>query len=198
MYSGNARCAGTFSTHSRYRALLRHEESYNKRFGNRLAIRKSDVRDEEITEDPWALDPRKKYTKTQLEAFADNLLREDSRREMCRKCNQAGQRTGVVDQVPQRVVDDAGNVLVLEYAQFRCASDHLWWQGEGSTRGIKGDNPILFEDHMIQRRKREIYTTVGTPDPAIVSGLYNRSHPQGRKINTPEQRRAHGASYYRG
>lgn len=198
MYSGNARCAGTLSTHSRYRALWRREESYNKRFGNRLAIRKSNVRDEEITEDPWALDPGTKYTKAQLEAFADRLLREDSRREMCRKCEEPGEETGVVDQVPQELTDENGIRLVLEYAQFRCANDHLWWQGEGTTRGIKGDNPILFEDHMVQRRKREIYTTIGTPDPAIVSGLYNRSHPQGRKINSPEQRRAHGASYYRG
>lgn len=196
MYTGNAQCAGTLSTHSRYRAMMEREEKYNKRFGNTLAIRKTKLRDEEITEDPWALSPTKKYTRSELEAFADNLLRADSRREMCRECEAPGETTGVVKQMPQEAMDGSGNQLVVEYDQYRCEQDHTWWQGEGRDRGLKGENPILFEDHMIQRKKREIYTSVGTPDPEIVSGLYNRSHPQGRRVNSPEQRKLHGASYY--
>lgn len=198
MYVGNPHSAGTLSTHSRYRALWYREEEYNKRFGNSLAIRRTKVLlDEEVKEDPWALTPGKKYTKAQLEALADDLLREDSRRELCRKCDGSGVKTGVVKHIPQDEADGQGNRLVLEFAQFACADGHKWWEGEGRDRGIKGDNPILFEDHLIQRRRREIYTTVGTPDPEIVSGIYNRSHPQGRKINSPEQRARHGASYYR-
>lgn len=67
----------------------------------------------------------------------------------------------------------------------------------GKERGIGGHDPILFEDHLYQRRRREIQCASGTPDPEIVAGLYNRQHPQGRKVNSPEQRTKHGASYYR-
>lgn len=67
----------------------------------------------------------------------------------------------------------------------------------GRERGIGGDHPILFEDHLYQRRRREIQCASGTPDPEIVAGLYNRQHPQGRKVNSPEQRSKNGASYYR-
>lgn len=69
--------------------------------------------------------------------------------------------------------------------------------GTGKERGIGGDNPILFEDHLYQRRRREIQCASGTPDPEIVAGLYNRQHPQGRRVNSPEQRSKNGASYYR-
>jgi hypothetical protein len=67
----------------------------------------------------------------------------------------------------------------------------------GKPRGIKGENPILFEEHLKSRRRREIQTEGGTPDPALVSGMYYRSHPQGRKVNSLAQRRESGASYYR-
>lgn len=67
----------------------------------------------------------------------------------------------------------------------------------GKTRGIGGDNPILFEEHERARKRREIYNTNGVPDPSLVAGIYNRSHPEGRKINSPEARKKHGASYYR-
>lgn len=69
--------------------------------------------------------------------------------------------------------------------------------GTGRERGIGGENPILFEDHLHQRRRREIQCENGTPDPGIVVGLYNRTHPQGRKVNSPDQRKRNGASYYR-
>lgn len=68
----------------------------------------------------------------------------------------------------------------------------------GKERGIGGDNPILFQEHEQARKRREIYTENGVPDPSLVSGLYNRTHPQGRKVNTDEARRKHGASFYRG
>jgi hypothetical protein len=69
---------------------------------------------------------------------------------------------------------------------------------------------ILFDDHLYNRRKREVYTTDGVPileapdmgtefktkNPGQTP-IYNRTHPQGRKVNSEEQRRRNGASYYR-
>jgi hypothetical protein len=74
---------------------------------------------------------------------------------------------------------------------------------------INGENPILFEEHLYNRRRREINVASGTPDdlrglwdkPGVTRGdgqvIYNRTHPQGRKVNSPEARRKHGASWYR-
>jgi len=67
----------------------------------------------------------------------------------------------------------------------------------GKERGIGGENPILFAEHLYQRQKREILNENGIPEPALASGMYYRAHPEGRKINSEEQRRKHGASYYR-
>jgi hypothetical protein len=72
-----------------------------------------------------------------------------------------------------------------------------------------GENPILFEEHLYNRRRREILVTSGTPDD--IQGLddergihrgdgqkiFNRTHPQGRKVNSEHQRKKNGASYYR-
>lgn len=194
----SCRAAGTIASHSRYRRLWYCEEAYAKRFGNKLVIRKTKMwNQEEVTEDPWALDPEKRYRGTELEAYADVLLRDDARQEVCRECGCRGEETGLVDQVPQEATDKQGNPLVLEFKQLGCADGHTWWQGEGQVRGIGGENPILFEEHLAARRRREIYTTQGTPDPEIVSGIYNRVHPQGRKVNSEEQRRKNGASFYR-
>jgi hypothetical protein len=62
---------------------------------------------------------------------------------------------------------------------------------------LKGENPILFDDHIKNRQKREIQNSQGTPDPAFGAGIYYRSHPRGRKVNSPEARKKFGASYYR-
>lgn len=67
----------------------------------------------------------------------------------------------------------------------------------GKERGIGGKDPILFEEHFYMRRRREIYTESGTPDPGLVIGMYHRTHPQGRKVNSEEQRKRNGASFYR-
>lgn len=50
---------------------------------------------------------------------------------------------------------------------------------------------------LLDRAKREIYCKEGTPDPAIVSGLYWRTHPNGRTVNSLKVRREQAASYYR-
>lgn len=67
----------------------------------------------------------------------------------------------------------------------------------GKERGIGGDNPILFPEHIYQRQKREILNENGVPEPGLVRGIYYRSHPEGRKVNSEEQRKKHGASYFR-
>jgi hypothetical protein len=135
------------------------------------------------------------YSKRELEGKADAWLRRDARSELCRECMEQGEETGGVQNVDQGLVD--GKQLVLAFKEYRCSNDHTWYEGEGKTRGIRGDNPILFEEHIQSRKRREIYTTQGVPDPNIVSGIYNRMHPQGRKVNSEVQRKRNGASWYR-
>lgn len=73
----------------------------------------------------------------------------------------------------------------------------------GKQKGIQGDNPILFEEHLRKRGSREIGNERGVADPAYTlnsngqPGMYNRVAPDGRKVNSEEQRRRNGASYYR-
>lgn len=67
----------------------------------------------------------------------------------------------------------------------------------GKERGIGGENAILFEEHIHQRHRREIMNENGVPDPSIARGMYFRTHPQGRKVNSDEARSKHGASFYR-
>lgn len=142
--------------------------------------------------------PGEDYTNRELEQLADQMLRDDTRSELCRECKEHGELTGGVLHSPQDGhIDNEGNVLVLEWPEYKCKNAHYWFKGEGRARGIGGENPILFEEHFKSRRRREIYCTVGTPDPEIVSGIYNRVHPQGRKVNSKEQRARHGASFYR-
>jgi hypothetical protein len=75
----------------------------------------------------------------------------------------------------------------------------------GKKKGISGEHPILFEDHLYMRRRREIQTEAGIPDPAYTRDprfphqipLYNRTSPNGRKVNSEKQRKEGGASFYR-
>lgn len=143
------------------------------------------------------------YSKWQLERMADECLREDSKRELCRKCGKYGIETGSVESQPQAddsgnpVVDGDGATLYVDFPELACEGGHRWYRGEGKARSIQGKNPILFENHLQDRRRREIYTSIGTPDPSIQRGMYNRTHPQGRKVNSKEQRKKNGASFFR-
>lgn len=155
-----------------------------------------------------------KYSSEDLIAFADKLLREDSNRELCRKCKEKdnsteflpyGEETGVIESLPQEALDEEGNQLYLDFPELKCEKGHRWFKGEGQRRDIRGPNPILFESHLYNRKRREIYVEAGVPDPAFTMdrhgrptiGIYNRAHPDGRKINTKSQRAKNGASYYR-
>jgi hypothetical protein len=108
----------------------------------------------------------RKYTDAELNALADQVLKDDSNSPKGCTCPPPGQRD----------------------KDCTCS---------GKRRGIDGENPILFDEHQKERKRREIYTKNGTPDPSLVQGIYNRTHPEGRKVNTDEQRRKNGASYYR-
>lgn len=141
--------------------------------------------------------PGKKYTPKELDLIAEQLLRDDAKSELCRKCGSRGEATGVSKTKTQDATDEEGNRLVLNFPEFLCSEGHKWFQGEGAVRGIGGDNPVLFEEHFQSRKRREIYTSLGTPDPNIVSGIYNRTHPKGRKVNSEEQRKKNGASFFR-
>lgn len=144
------------------------------------------------------IDRDRHYSQRELGELADAILREDSRSEMCRTCGGRGEETGeIIWKTYDDICDGEGQPLVAGHPEFGCEHGHLWSIGEGSVRGIGGKDPILFEEHFQSRRRREIYNSLGSPDPSIVSGIYNRAHPQGRKINSPEARAKHGASYYR-
>ena len=140
---------------------------------------------------------RTDYTGSQLNQLADDFLRTDAKSELCRECEERGEETGKVRTEKQDdITDEEGNVLILDFPEYECSNGHRWYRGEGKTRGIKGDNPILFEEHLYQRRRREIYNVNGIPDPSIKRGIFTRTHPNGRKVNSPEQRKK-GASYFR-
>lgn len=149
------------------------------------------------------VDPDTDYATWQLEKLADELLRQDSKKEMCRHCGKVGTETGNVESVPELdkdenpVTDKEGNLQYVELPEVECEGRHRWYKGEGKARGIDGRDPILFENHLQDRRRREIYTAIGTPDPSIQQGMYNRTHPQGRKVNSKEQRKRNGASFFR-
>ena len=52
------------------------------------------------------------------------------------------------------------------------------------------ESPVwLNVNQLKQRLKHEIYCSAGVPDPSIVSGLYWRTHPEGRRWRTPAQRK---------
>jgi hypothetical protein len=75
----------------------------------------------------------------------------------------------------------------------------------GKERGIKGDSPILFATHLKARERREIKTGSGIVEDHLTvntlgqPGMYNRVEPHGgRKVNSEDARKKHGASYFSG
>lgn len=79
-------------------------------------------------------------------------------------------------------------------------------------RADRNDRPegprILFQEHIEPDWRREVSpgwdTADGRVDSIITNStspdgqrMYNRQHPQGRKVNSEAQRTLHGASYYR-
>lgn len=71
------------------------------------------------------------------------------------------------------------------------------------------DGPrILFQEHIEPKWRREVSpgkdSKTGTVDSTLTNAtspdgqrMYNRQHPEGRKVNSKQQRESNGASYYR-
>jgi hypothetical protein len=57
----------------------------------------------------------------------------------------------------------------------------LFLKAKGSL--MDHPRPVLTQDSLRYRLKREIYNVNGVPDPSIVSGMYWRTHPLGLKHN---------------
>lgn len=157
------------------------------------------------------------YGDKELEELADQILREDADRELCRECKAEAKAKGDPEATPYGfetgevgrefqfddggapVLDEEGNQLVCLFPELECERHHRWYLGEGMSRQTRGKNQILFEDQLASRHKREIYNTTGTPDPSIRRGIFNRIYPDGgRPINSDEARRKHGAGFYKG
>jgi hypothetical protein len=56
---------------------------------------------------------------------------------------------------------------------------------------------IHIGDQLIDRKRHEIYNANGVPDPSIESGLYWRTHPNGRAWNSRKRREETDAGFYR-
>lgn len=74
---------------------------------------------------------------------------------------------------------------------------------DSKTKPIGIYPKILFEEHLYNRRRREIFCVQGYPDEALTQSIskdgqmvFFRTHPQGRPVNTKEAR-ASGASYFK-
>jgi hypothetical protein len=83
-------------------------------------------------------------------------------------------------------------------------SDMLLRAADKDFNDAHEDCPVLFQEHIEPRWRKEVPVASGTPDATITRSLskdghtmYNRQHPQGRKVNSKEQRRDNGASYFR-
>lgn len=158
-----------------------------------------------------------KHSKLELEEWADKLLREDANREMCRICVEKevhlpyGHETGKIEYMPamdkqgDAIYDEeTGETKFVEFPELECKQGHRWYKGEGPRRDIRGENPILFEPHLYNRKRRELLAKEGVVDPAYTMdrwgkrpavGIYGRSHPLGRKVNSRKQRRDFGAGF---
>ena len=88
----------------------------------------------------------------------------------------------------KREVPDYNPALEFEYTkrELLLLAEKMLLEDEKPCRE---DPAWLNADRYKHRSKHEIYCAAGTPDPAIASGLYWRTHPEGRRWRTPEERR---------
>lgn len=153
---------------------------------------------------------KRNWTPSELEFIADQILKEDSNAELCRECAQKnkdsdilpyGRETGHVewqlqiDENGDALLDDNGDAVYIGFPELICDKGHRWFKGEGPRRNINGKNPILFESHIYNRKRREIYPVDGVPDPAFTMdrwgkrptvGMYNRCVDDKTQALTPE------------
>jgi hypothetical protein len=84
-------------------------------------------------------------------------------------------------------------------------ADKMLWESSSENDLRKSDYPVLMQEHAESKWRKELNVGTGTPDAAISSAaspdgqrMFNRQHPQGRKVNSSQARKIHGAGYYRG
>lgn len=83
-----------------------------------------------------------------------------------------------IDYTPDQLLLQAERILCLDPTPFQ-------------------EHPVILRwDRLKERKKREIYNKNGIPDPSICQGMYWRAHPQGRKFNTSEKRKASALGFY--
>jgi hypothetical protein len=64
---------------------------------------------------------------------------------------------------------------------------------------LQDDSPgpeWLNASKYLERMRHEIFTGLGTPDPAYGSGLYWRVHPNGRKYYSRQEMKEKGVGFY--
>lgn len=60
------------------------------------------------------------------------------------------------------------------------------------------EEPVYLSCNQLRmRQRREIYTGAGVLDDCVHTGLYWRTHPNGRPWNTPQRMRELTAGFYR-
>ena len=86
-------------------------------------------------------------------------------------------------------------------ADLEAYTDMLLW--EDAQKNPDGPK-VLFQEHIENRWNREVLNKYGVPDDEITHSqspdgqtIYNRTHPEGRRVNSSAQRKKNGASWYR-
>lgn len=106
--------------------------------------------------------------------------------------------------------EDYSNAELEAYASAMLRADK---ESTDNSTSWYAETGVLFEEHLYSRSRREIGNASGIADPTLTARLqdsqkpgrfsgdgqmmYNRTHPRGRKVNSEEQRKKNGASYFR-
>lgn len=101
--------------------------------------------------------------------------------------------------------DDFDPTQTYSKIELDLFADAILWRDVQNGRRNFHDPVILFEEHELERRKREIYVWTGTPTETVLADfespdgqrMYWRSHPRGRRMNSEEQKKKNRASWYR-
>lgn len=91
----------------------------------------------------------------ELENLADEILKWDANRSVCPVC-------GLLE-------------IDRRDPSPECEAGHTWDREDSQRKGWDSSHGLLAS-HMKERRRREIYTASGTPDPAYASGIFGRPH----------------------
>lgn len=74
--------------------------------------------------------------------------------------------------------------------------DHFGTLMMKEAQPLTEDPVVLDYNRYRERVKREIYLSSGNMDNIVSPGMYWRTHPNGRRVNSDEQKKKNGTSYY--